>query len=76
MVGENLVGSWSVDCLFLDSSRLAYLYDLNETGGSQESWKGLVDMNLSRANDTIVLKGTWQSIGPEYKSGTISYVKR
>lgn len=69
------VGTWSVDCLFLSSNRFAYLYDLKETGGTQKSWKGLVDMNLSRNNGKIALKGSWESIGPEYKSGTISYVK-
>ena len=69
------LGSWSVDCLFLSSSRLAYLYRLKETGGTGKYWKGLVDMNIAHRNGKVTLEGSWEVIGPEYKSGTISYAR-
>ena len=35
------LGSWDVDCLFLGKNKLVYLYQLQETGGQGDTWKGL-----------------------------------
>ena len=75
MVNETSLGSWSVDCQFLSKNKLVYLYRLKETGGTGKYWKGLVDLNISRREGKISLAGSWEVIGPEYKSGTVKYAK-
>ena len=35
-----------------------------------------VDLNISERDGRISMAGSWEVIGPHYKSGTIEYVKR
>ena len=76
MEGDNPLGSWSVDCLFLSKNKLVYLYRLKETGGTGKYWKGLVDLNISQHDGKTNMAGSWEVIGPEYRSGTITYAKQ
>jgi hypothetical protein len=70
------IGNWTPDHIILDRDRdqVIFLYDLKDATGGV-NWRGLMELTIDRGTQ-LVMKGTWEVIGPNHHSGTVTFVKR
>lgn len=70
------IGTWAPDHIILDPDRdeVIFLYDLKDAVAGV-SWRGLMELTISR-EDPLVMRGTWEVIGPKHHRGTVTFVKR
>lgn len=74
--GDKVIGPWHADAIFLKNDQFLYIYELTEAGGTGATWKGLVTLNILKKDDKLSLQGCWETIGSEYKHGTIVYERQ
>jgi hypothetical protein len=68
------IGDWSVEMAVADGRRLKYFYTLTDKLSTQSTWKGLVEV-AADGGSAKTLEGTWQVLGKEHHSGTITLTK-
>jgi hypothetical protein len=70
------IGTWTPDHIILDRDRdkVIFLYDLKDTAAAVD-WRGLMELTVGRETP-LVMRGTWEVIGQNHHSGTVTFVKR
>jgi hypothetical protein len=74
--GNKTVGSWTPDHIILDNSpeQVIFLYDLKDAITGANS-RGLMELTMG-SEIPLTMSGTWEVIGKDHHSGTVTFVVR
>ena len=73
---DKTVGVWTPDHIILDRSpeEVIFLYDLKDTSAGVNS-RGLMELTMV-SEKPLTMQGTWEVIGKNHHSGTVTFVMR
>lgn len=72
---ETVLGKWTVTATCLTDQSLTYVYHLREAG-TGAAWKGIVEITIPKSNKLETIKGMWEVVGPDYRSGHIELTRK
>jgi hypothetical protein len=53
---------------------VVYLYELTDVK-NRNAWRGIMELTFVHTKTPLTMEGTWEVIGPEYHSGTVTFAK-